>query len=157
MDERGSNENPASKGLAPLPRRILAAVDGSKESLAAAQLAISMAEKTQAEISVLYVVHLPEYITVDVRSRLEKELGKQGETALLTVHRMAKERNLVFYEKMLTTTKSIVTTICNFATSDDAGLIVLGSRGTGGVAELMLGAVAVGVVREARCPVLIVK
>jgi nucleotide-binding universal stress UspA family protein len=58
---------------------------------------------------------------------------------------------------MLTTTKSVVSTICDFAANNGVELIVMGDRGTGSVANLMLGNVATGVVREAHCPVLVVR
>jgi universal stress protein family protein len=49
------------------------------------------------------------------------------------------------------------TTICELAARSGVGLIVMGTRGAGGVANLMLGNVATGVAREARCPVLVVR
>ena len=90
-------------------------------------------------------------------NRLEKELGLRGESALTRVRQAAQGRNVLVNEKMLTTTKSVVTMICDFAASSGSGLIIMGSRGVGGVANLMLGNVAIGVVREARCPVLVVR
>jgi len=38
-----------------------------------------------------------------------------------------------------------------------AGLVVLGSRGLGGIRRALLGSIAESVVRHARCPVLIVR
>ncbi|HLK01385.1 MAG TPA: universal stress protein [Streptosporangiaceae bacterium] len=42
------------------------------------------------------------------------------------------------------------------AVADDADMIVLGSRGTGGFAKLMLGSVSSQVTQHARCPVVII-
>lgn len=41
--------------------------------------------------------------------------------------------------------------------SDAARMVVVGSRGLGGVAEMLLGSVSDEVVRRARCPVLVTK
>ncbi|HBH01951.1 MAG TPA: universal stress protein UspA, partial [Candidatus Rokubacteria bacterium] len=39
----------------------------------------------------------------------------------------------------------------------DADLVVVGARGRGGIERLLLGSVSERVLRDARCPVLIVK
>ena len=43
------------------------------------------------------------------------------------------------------------------AAADDAGLVVVGARGRGSLASLLLGSVSHGVVHGARCPVMIVR
>ncbi|HVH14854.1 MAG TPA: universal stress protein [Candidatus Angelobacter sp.] len=140
-----------------MPKRLLVAVDGSEESVAAAQYAVELAVRMKAELSALHVMLLPEYVSDEVRNRLERELSSRGQSALKRVRLAAKGKNVVLSEKMLTTTKSVITTICDFAASDGAGLIIMGTKGAGGVANMMLGNVATGVVREARCPVLVVR
>ena len=140
-----------------MPKILLVAVDGSDESVAAAQYAIELAVKMKAELSVLHVMLLPEYVTAEVSSRLESDLTSRGQLALNRVRQAAEGKNVVLSEKMLTTTKSVITTICDFAASKGAGLIIMGTKGAGGVANVMLGNVATGVVREARCPVLVVR
>jgi nucleotide-binding universal stress UspA family protein len=149
--------NAASPGHVLLPKKILVTVDGSEESFAAALYAIEFAEKTKAELSVLHVMLLPEYLSEEVSNRLEKELGSRGESALRRVSQAARGRGIVLTDRMLTTTKSVISTICDFAASSGTGLIIIGTKGAGGVANLMLGNVATGVVREARCPVLVVR
>jgi nucleotide-binding universal stress UspA family protein len=56
-----------------------------------------------------------------------------------------------------TTTTPPVTAIVEEARRRRAGVIVVGSRGLGFTRRLMLGSVSRGVVRRARCPVLVVK
>ena len=139
-----------------LPRKFLVAVDGSEESLAAARYAIGLAGKMNGELSVLHVILIPEYISEDVSARLKKDLRTRGEQAIMKVRQAADGKNIHLLEKILTTSKSVVTTICEYATSNDTELVIVGRSGAGGVAKMMLGAVAVGVAREARCPVLLV-
>jgi nucleotide-binding universal stress UspA family protein len=140
-----------------LPKRLLVTVDGSEESFLAAQYAIKLAERMKAELSVLHVILLPEYVTEQASSRLEKELRSRGESTLTRVRQAAQGINITLYEKSLITRKSVVSSICDFASNDNADLIITGTRGASGVADMMLGSVATGVAREARCPVLLVR
>lgn len=140
-----------------MPQRILVPVDGSEEAFNAAQYAIRLAATLKAELSVLNVILLPEYITQQVSNRLEKELRSRGEEAFGRIREAAHASNVAIKVESLTTRKSVVTTICEFANSHTMQLIVTGTRGASGVANLMLGSVATGVAREARCPVLLVR
>lgn len=140
-----------------LPRKIVTAVDGSPESLTAAKYSIGLAKSMGALVVGLHVIHLPEYVSDETKKRVREELGLRGEIALDTINNSAKEAGLGFSRKVLDTTGSVVDAICNFAAQEGAEMIVLGTRGTGGVAKLMLGSVAVGVARSARCPVLVVR
>lgn len=47
--------------------------------------------------------------------------------------------------------------ILNYAKEQDADVIVIGSRGLGGIREFVLGSVSHNVVQSARIPVLVVK
>ena len=47
--------------------------------------------------------------------------------------------------------------IVNLAEEIEAGLVVLGSRGQGGVKRALLGSVSYSVIRHAHCPVLVVR
>ena len=63
MAVQSSTENRVSLGHVSLPKKMLVAVDGSEESLAAARYAIELAEKTKAELSAIHVILLPEYLS----------------------------------------------------------------------------------------------
>jgi nucleotide-binding universal stress UspA family protein len=139
-----------------LPSKIVVAVDGSAESLAAARYAFEFANMIKAEIVVLYVIHLPQYISAEVSARLNAELTARGQSALSEVRRAVEAKGVVASEKLLSTTRSVVDTICEFSSSERAGMIVMGTRGEG-LARTVLGSVASGVVRHAGCSVLVVR
>jgi len=157
MAEQSLAQNQVSKDPSSLPKKILVAVDGSDESLAAARFAIELAGNFRAELSTLHVILIPEYVSEEVRNRLKQDLGSRGELALKKVRESIQGKEIQSREMLLFTTKSVVTTICEFAADDGAGLIIIGASGAGGVAKVVLGTVAVGVAREARCPVLLVR
>jgi nucleotide-binding universal stress UspA family protein len=52
---------------------------------------------------------------------------------------------------------SPVVEILNFAEDENIDLIVMASHGRTGLSRLLMGSIAEGVMRKARCPVLIVK
>lgn len=140
-----------------IPKKLLVAVDGSEGSLAAARYAIELAMMMRAELYALHVVQIPEYVSADVKVRLEKELRSRGEVTLSKVRDLAVTRKLTTHERVITTSKSVVAAICQEAANRSIDLVVLGNNGGGGMAQLMLGSVAAGVVREASCPVLVVR
>ena len=140
-----------------LARRILTAVDGSEESLRAARYAVELAKLTGASVVAVHVILLPQYVSDDVQKRLREDLTSRGESALDKARQAANEQGVSLEGKTLDTNISVVTALCDSATKEGADLIVLGTRGTGGVAKLMLGSVAGGVANNARCPVLIIR
>ena len=140
-----------------LPHKIVATVDGSDESIAAARFAIELAKAIGAQMVALHVIHLPEYVADDVKLRVKEELRAKGKSALEMAGQSAKSRGVEMSAEVIDTTGSVVDAICDFASVQRADMIVLGTRGTGGVAKLMLGSVAAGVSKSARCPVLVVR
>ena len=140
-----------------LPKKILVAVDGSEESARATELSISLAKATHADLLGLHIIHLPEYVSDETRTRMRDELAVKGEASLQGMVRIATAEGLKLTTRVLDTTDSVVNAICEFASGEGAELVVLGTRGTGGVAKLMLGSVAIGVARSAKCPVLVVR
>jgi nucleotide-binding universal stress UspA family protein len=52
---------------------------------------------------------------------------------------------------------SPVTEILNLAEVENVDLIVMGSHGRTGLSRLLMGSIAEGVMRQAKCPVLVVK
>ncbi len=141
--------------------RILLAVDGSEEAMLAARAAVELAEKTGSELHVVYVGELP----VVYRPELH------GYQAILEEHRIAARRQLEEQVERVTATGGSVAQahlrtgpvgrpdeqIVALAEEAGAGLIVVGSRGLGGLKRLLLGSVSESVVRHAHCPVLVVR
>jgi nucleotide-binding universal stress UspA family protein len=149
--------------LAPLPRRILVAVEGSEPSLKessmkAAGYALSLALASGAETIGVCVVQIPEYIEENTRASLRSELFAKSEETLAEVGKMASESGVKFSSKIIETSGAIGTAICNLSTKEGVELIVLGTRAsTSSLTKMMLGSVASGVASNADCPVLVVR
>jgi nucleotide-binding universal stress UspA family protein len=149
------------------PTRILLATDGSEEATLAAQTAIDLANKTGSELHVVYADMLP-YSTalyegyqagVDAGAYLQdesEELTRRGQGRLDEQVRKIKAAggSVAQAHFRIGRTDAEITAL---AEEIGAGLIVVGSRGLGGLRRAMMGSVSDSVVRHAHCPVMVVR
>ena len=140
-----------------LPKKILIGVDGSDASLKATAYAIKLAQLGQAEVVALHVILLPAYASQKTVDSLRKELSARAEEVWERIKKLPDSGDVKFEARVIETNRSVVQAIVDFALKSDVELIVLGTRGFAGVAKLMLGSVAAGVVNSAHCPVLVVR
>ena len=145
-------------------KKILLPTDGSENSKRAGKHAIWIADKSGADIIVLNVVEfyypqisaLPNY-----REGLYEDIMMEGENA---VESFRKELELNQCNGVCKTVK--LTTkikegkahleILESIDEDDVDLVVMGASGRHGLDRFMLGSVTERVIREAKCPVLVV-
>lgn len=148
------------------PTRILLATDGSEDAMLAARAAISLADRTGAELHVIHVgpaqVYPPPTATgfpappVAKREELEREakrvldaqverIEQEGGTVAKAHLRLGKPE-----EEILRVSEEIF-----------AGLIVVGNQGLGGrfsrMRRFVMGSVSEAVVRYARCSAMVVR
>lgn len=143
------------------PTKILLATDGSEEATLAARTAADIADKTTSELHMVYAEPVPVYgefpsgrfeiseaVEKEVRDRAQRFLDDQvkqieadGGTVAQAHLRMGRSD-----EEIVTLGQEI-----------GAGLIVVGSRGLGGMRRALMGSVSDSVVRHAHCPVLVVR
>jgi nucleotide-binding universal stress UspA family protein len=139
-------------------KRILIATDGSPSATEAVELGLELASENDARV---YVVHAVPTADVAPWSAFGMSAGAPHvETPVdrAPVHdavARAEERGIPVTGELLTGTA--VDEIVAYADSHDVDLIVMGSRGHGAVARALLGSVSLGVLRETRRPVLIVR
>lgn len=146
----------------PLPGRILLALDGSEEANVAARAAVEISGATGSELHVVYVLdtnpRLP-YPGPGIWKTWEEELAHAKREARTWVDRRAerleaeggevKDAHLVFGEPDAE--------IVKLGEELDAALMVVGSRGLGGMNRMLIGSVSDSVVRHAHGPVLVVR
>jgi nucleotide-binding universal stress UspA family protein len=144
------------------PAKILLATDGSEEATLAAQSAADLAASTGSELHVAHVGKVlthADFLGVDVgplpagaqelldkeaKELLEAQLERMGEAggSVTEAHLMSGRAD----EEIILLAEGV-----------EADLVVVGSRGLGGVRRTLLGSVADSVVRHAHCPVLMVR
>jgi nucleotide-binding universal stress UspA family protein len=129
------------------PTRILLATDGSKDAELAATTAIDLANKTGSELHVVHIVDLVSSVVLDEADAREllDALVKRLEDAG-SVSAQAHLSEGVPAAEIVALGEDI-----------DAGLVVVGSRGLGGVRRALMGSVSEAVTRHAHCAVLVVR
>jgi nucleotide-binding universal stress UspA family protein len=147
------------------PTRILVATDGSEEAALALTTAADLAESTNSELHIAYVFPtavqrpFPNPITARPAEILEQELEeamRQAQSFLDREAEQVKGEGVEVADTHLTRGRPD-TELVHLSEEIDAGLIVMGSRGLGGVRRALMGSVSDSVVRHAHCPVLVVR
>jgi nucleotide-binding universal stress UspA family protein len=143
------------------PTKILLATDGSREAILAARTAVDLADKTDSELHVAFILRTQdasEYGTVGfyTDNTHEEEIMHMGQRLLdEQVKRVEAAGGTVAgaHFRIARPDEGIL------AVGEDigTGLIVLGSRGLGGLQRALMGSVSDSVVRHAHCPVLVVR
>src|ERR687890_324133 len=150
------------------PTKILLSTDGSKEAELAARTAADLAQKTGSELHMIHVfgiapVGTPVYLEATdlqgeaLEEEAEERISEQQAREVLEVE-VEKVRSAggTVVEAHLMEGR-IAPEIVGLAEEIGAGLIVMGSRGHGGIRRALTGSVSDSVVRHAHCPVLVVR
>jgi nucleotide-binding universal stress UspA family protein len=141
--------------------KILVAIDGSEESMNAAEHAISMAKIYNSQLIALYVI--PSERTVFgpyAQSHIDK-VKEEAQRYLDNVKDKAKRsennKNTIQVQTQIIATATSIVAGVTFAEKENVDLIVIGTKGKSAFKKLLLGSIAGGVVTYAHCPVLAVR
>src|SRR5918912_2941851 len=143
------------------PTKILLASDGSREANLATRTAVDLADKTGSELHVAFILRTQDALGYDTMSfdtekAHEGEIKQMGQRLLDEQVRRVEEAGGTVagaHFRMARPDQGILAVGEEIGT----GLIMLGSRGLGGVKRALMGSVSDSVVRHAHCPVLVVR
>ncbi len=144
------------------PTKILLATDGSEEAALAAQTAVDIAGKTNSELHVVYVGPSPEHVGMgppliaDIPAPSQEQFSTEARQVLDAEVKQVEATGGTVGQAHLRL-GAADQEIVALAEELNAGLIVLGSRGLGGIRRALMGSVSDSVVRHAHCPVLVVR
>ena len=152
------------------PTKVLLATDGSREADLAARTAADLAQKTNSELHVVYAFGIapvgpPVYPEATDLQSVEYEAESEQR------QRISEQRAREVLEAEVQKVRSFGATVAQghliegrvapeivgLAEEIGAGLIVMGSRGLGGIRRALMGSVSDSVVRHAHCPVMVVR
>jgi nucleotide-binding universal stress UspA family protein len=147
--------------MSTFPTRILLATDGSEEADLAALRAVDLADASDSELHVVHVGVVPSFLksypgTLGYYDKLYEQIEEESRELL---------RKQTWRVKAVGGTVAgthlrmgeVALEIVALAEELGADLIVMGSRGLGGVRRALMGSVSDSVVRHAHCPVLVVR
>lgn len=132
---------------------ILVPLDFSENSLKALNIARSAAEKRKGKIILVHVVNVAYDFATESTAALDAHF-KEAESQLKTLAARHRTDAVDIEPRVLTGNASIQ--ITTLAADEEANLIVMGTQGASGIEKALIGSMTVSVVREAKCPVLIV-
>jgi nucleotide-binding universal stress UspA family protein len=152
------------------PTKVLVATDGSREAQLAAQSAADLSKKTHSEVHLVHVFGIapvgppvyPEATTLqsvefeaesDQRQRITERRAREVLDA--EVQRIRSGGGTVAEGHLIE--GRVAPGIIGLAEELGAGLIVMGSRGMGGIRRALMGSVSDSVVRHAHCPVMVMR
>jgi nucleotide-binding universal stress UspA family protein len=150
--------DPSSEHARP-PGKILVAIDGSEEASAAARVAGEIAKATGSEAHLVYAMQEERY-----RPHLGPEMWEGWQEGFEHAKRSARswvegQAERMRSERVKTVKSHLLLGRPDAATvwlaeEIGAGLVVLGSRGLGGMKRILTGSVSDSVARHAHCPVM---
>ena len=139
----------------PIIRKILAPMDGSKNSFRGLDYAIHLARQCGATVTGINVIPFYPKSLLLTPISYEKELAKKAKELMTKARVRCAQNGIVFSEKI--TDGHEAEEIVDFAAEKKFDLIVIGARGLGSIKEVFLGSVSNGVLHKSKIPVLIVK
>jgi nucleotide-binding universal stress UspA family protein len=153
------------------PTGILLAIDGSREAELAARTAADLSQKTHSELHVVHAVSIapvgplvypedPDLQSVEYEAEINEEYQRISERRAREVLEAEVEKvrsagGTVAQDHLIE--GPVAPEIVRLAEEIGAGLIVMGSRGLGGIRRALMGSVSDSVVRHAHCPVMVVR
>jgi len=148
------------------PTKILLATDGSKDADLALSTAVDIATSTNSELHVItaapgrpdpvYASHEMGFHWETYEEALEA-VKKDAQDVLDEQVRKVQEAGGTVAGAHLKMEERKDMAIVHLADQLNSGLIVMGSRGLGGIRRALMGSVSDSVVRHAHCPVMVVR
>jgi nucleotide-binding universal stress UspA family protein len=144
--------------------KIVVGIDGSYESMKAAEYAISVAKMYNAELIAINV------LTSDIGYIYSSPGIENPPLAISEIILLAEDEAKKWFDQIKASTnnvqlktefivakRSVLSTMLEYIEEQNISLIVVGTRGRSGVKKMLLGSIASGLVTYSPCPVLVIK
>ncbi|MGM0845698.1 MAG: universal stress protein [Bacillota bacterium] len=136
-------------------KRLVIAFDGSKHSIRAANYAIEIAKKFNAEIDVIYIVDSSESKKDVLHFDSKLEIEKSRKDKIRIIEEMLVESEVRNNIHILH--GEVASTIIDFVNETNYDVLFIGSRGLNQMQSFLLGSVSHKVAKHVKCQVMILK
>ena len=146
--------------------KIVVGIDGSEESMKAAEYAISIAKLYNAELNAITVLtsdigYIYSSPGVESPPLTVKEIvllaGDEAKKWFDEIKEKANKKGIQLKTESIVAKKSLSNTILEYVEEHNINLVVVGTRGRSGIKKMLLGSIASGLVTYSPCPVLVIK
>lgn len=139
-------------------KRILVAVDGSKEAERAFYKSVSVAQRNEATLIITHILDIGAYTTFEGFDKsLTDRVYNYAEDLLEDYAQKAKDSGLTHVEKVLEYGSPKVKIAKEVAKEQNIDLILCGATGLNAVERFIIGSVSEYIIRYAPCDVLVVR
>lgn len=135
--------------------KILHAIDGSKHSFQALELALALAKQNNSELHTICVEELPYPERIEEARPVTPEVAGRIEVVLQRARAMAEESQVTLHTHVVAGRP--VHVIVKFAADLGVDLLVFGAQGHSALYQRIIGSKADRMMQLAQCPVLVVK
>ena len=138
-------------------KKILVALDGSKNSLRGLDMAIDLAVQSHGTITALSVKSIPDIYAFHPLGFMDFDKSSEIKKILSSAKTRAEKKGIKLVGKMISGDPGY--DIVNFAnnTKNKIDMIVIGARGIGAAKELFFGSISNYVMHKSKKPVLVIK
>jgi len=136
-------------------RQIVVPVDFHQHTSDLAEFAISIANKLGGKITFIHVIELVGYyqdLTIISPKEIDAELKAMAEVKMKAL--LEKYASLAPNCSGMVIIGDTADTLVEYAQTNDADMIIMGTHGARGIKKILLGSVAERVLKRAHCPVL---
>lgn len=141
-------------------KRILCAVDFSPESVAAFHEAVDLARSNSAKLFMLHALEIrpviSQWLEPDSLGDATLEMEQRAKESMESLLNSLPDLDQLSIHTEIDSGRAYVEILEN-ARVWDADLVVLGARGTGTIADIVMGSTAERVMKDAECSVLVVR
>ena len=137
-------------------KKVLLAVDGSDNSMRAAEEALKVASMAKdCQVTIVLVAEFSKAKKEVIHAKGKEELELSRRKLLLPITEKLDDKSISYNVEILHGEPG--PTIVKYANTSNFDLLVIGSRGLNVLQEMVLGSVSHKVMKRADCPVMVVK